>query len=74
MYHAAQKPGAGEYSIPDAFGAGGGVNFACKPIRPNYQTTLSVSRPSSIKWLCVCVCVVGVCACVSLHWIARLTI
>ena len=40
MYYAAQKPGAGAYDVPDSFGTGGGVNFASKPIRGNYQTTL----------------------------------
>ena len=40
MYDAAQKPGAGAYNVPDSFGIGGGVNFACKPIKANYQTTL----------------------------------
>jgi len=40
MYYSAQKPGAGAYDVPDSFGAGGGVNFASKPTRGNYQTTL----------------------------------
>ena len=40
IYRAAQIPGAGAYNVPDSFGIGGGVNFATKPIRPNYQTTL----------------------------------
>lgn len=40
IYRAAQLPGAGAYDVPDSFGTGGGVNFATKPIKGNYQTSL----------------------------------